>query len=374
MPHITVLVSNDLTHDQRVRKVCGTLLDMGFEIDLVGRLLPGSKPLQRPYETKRFSLPFKSGALFYASLNIRLFFYLLFKRTDIILANDLDTLWPAFLVGRLRSKKLVYDSHEYFTEAAGLADNKFAKKVWSKIEKWIFPKLKHVYTVNESIAEIYRNLYKVDVKVVRNIPIAQEQKEKKDRAELGLPKEKKIVLLQGAFIDINRGALAVAHAMKYLDDDVLFLLIGAGEEWDRVAELRASDPELAERIKLLPKLPFEELQQYTMNADLGLSLDKDLYLNYKLSLPNKLFDYIHAGTPVLLSPLPELKRVLAEFEIGMTIEGHEPEHIAQKIKEALKSDRRELWKKNLAAASEHYTWGNEEKVLHKIYMELLEEK
>ena len=184
--HITVLVSNDLQHDQRVAKVCATLLEMGFRITLVGRLLPDSKPFERPYETRRFRLPFHTGALFYTALNVRLFFYLLFKRTDIIVANDLDTLLPAFLIARMKGKELVYDSHEYFTEAEGLTNRPFPKKVWLAVESFIFPKLKHVITVNETIAGIYRALYHVPVHVVRNVPPLRNEVVHASRESLGL--------------------------------------------------------------------------------------------------------------------------------------------------------------------------------------------
>jgi glycosyltransferase involved in cell wall biosynthesis len=370
MPHITVLVSNDLVHDQRVRKVCASLEGMGFSLTLIGRELPGSLPIKRNYPCHRMNLLFKSGVLFYAELQIRLLIKLLFQKTDIILANDLDTLLPAFIAAKLRSKEVVYDSHEYFTEAAGLADNAFAKSVWLMVEKWIFPKLKRVYTVNESIASIYRNQYKVPVRVVRNIPQAKPLPPLKTRAELGLPEEKKIVLLQGAFIDPDRGAFEVAQAMKLLPDNIMFLLIGAGEEWHKVSEYR-TEQHLEDKIMILPKQSFDDLRQYTMNSDLGLSVDKDLYLNYRLSLPNKLFDYIHAEIPVLISPLPELKRVMSDFEIGMEIENHNPEHIAEKLNEALNSDRIPLWKENLKKAAKHYTWENEEKVLQAIYGDLI---
>ena len=154
---ITVLVSNDLEFDQRVAKVCSTLEQLGYQITLVGRMLPTSRHFERSYPTKRFKLLFERGALFYAALNIRMFWYLLLAKTDVILANDLDTLLPAFLVSKLRGKELVYDSHEYFTEAEGLTGRGFQKKVWLSIERFVFPKLKRVYTVNESIASIYRD-------------------------------------------------------------------------------------------------------------------------------------------------------------------------------------------------------------------------
>jgi len=205
-----------LQHDQRVAKVCNTLLSLDYDITLVGRFTRGSKPFERPYAIKRFRLLFSRGALFYAALNFRLFFYLLFKKTDVILANDLDTLLPAYLISKLRGKRLVYDSHEYFTEAEGLTGRRFQKGVWLAIERWIFPKLKDVYTVNESIAAIYRKQYGVDVKVVRNIPELNPLNYIKTRAELGLPEDKKILLLQGAYIDPDRGGVELVKAMQYV--------------------------------------------------------------------------------------------------------------------------------------------------------------
>jgi hypothetical protein len=285
--HITVLVSNDLQHDQRVAKVCKTLLSLNYDITF-----------ERPYEIKRFRLWFAKGALFYAALNIRLFFYLLFKRTDVILANDLDTLLPAYLVSRLRNKRLVYDSHEYFTEAEGLTGRAFQKNAWLAIERMIFPKLKDVYTVNQSIADIYTEQYGVNVKVVRNIPELNPLENVKSREELGLPIDKKVLLLQGAYIDPDRGGVELVQAMQYVED-ALLLIIGSGRDIDNIKTL-IKDLNLSEKVRVYPKLPYDELRQYTANADLGLSLDKPLHLNYTLSLPNKLFDYIHAGTPVLV--------------------------------------------------------------------------
>ena len=227
---ISVLVSNDLVFDQRVRKVCDTLVDMGFELTLIGRKLPDSAPLERPYATRRLRLPFTGGALFYASLNIRLFFYLLGARTDVILANDLDTLPAAWLVAKLRGKQVVYDSHEYFTEAAGLTGRNFQKKCWLAIEKRIFPKLERVFTVNETIAEAYRDNYGVDVRVLRNVPPRRTDLPTATRAELGLPETGHLVILQGAFLDPDRGAWEAAQAITQVPNAYL-LLIGAGQEW-----------------------------------------------------------------------------------------------------------------------------------------------
>ncbi len=362
--HITVLVSNDLQHDQRVAKVCNTLLDMGYQITLVGRLMKGSSDFKRPYEIKRFQLMFFSGALFYAALNTRLFFYLLFKKTDIILSNDLDTLLPAFIISKWRRKKLVYDSHEYFTEAEGLTGRSLQKKTWEKIEGWIFPKLKYVYTVNESIAAIYRSKYQVNVQVVRNIPMLNPLQKIKSRSELGLPSDKKIILLQGAYIDPDRGGAELVHAMSRIEN-VLLLIIGSGREIEVLKEL-VRTLSLEEKVRIFPKMPFEDLRQYTANCDLGLSLDKPLHLNYTLSLPNKLFDYIHAGIPVLVSDLPELRRIVLENNIGRITPAVEPTILADEITKTLSHTDFELWKKNCLVAREKLNWQSESKVLHSI--------
>ncbi|MFM7726102.1 MAG: glycosyltransferase, partial [Flavobacteriales bacterium] len=256
--HITVLVSNDLQHDQRVAKMCDTLLEMGFRITLVGRMLPESASFNRPYETKRFRLLFQSGALFYTALNVRLFFYLLFKRTDIIVANDLDTLLPAFIITRFRKKELVYDSHEYFTEAEGLTNRPIPKKVWLAIEGFIFPKLKHVITVNETIAGIYRSLYHVPVRVVRNVPPLREMPLPVSRAELGLPEQQRIIILQGAYIDPDRGGMEAALSMEFLPN-ALLLIIGSGRDVPNIQRL-VEEKKLQDRVRFISKLPFQELQ------------------------------------------------------------------------------------------------------------------
>lgn len=373
MKRAIVSVINDLSTDQRVHKVCTTLHKLGYDVTLVGRRQRKSLPLaKRDYKTKRFFLLFEKGPLFYLEFQKRLFWYLMFHKADVLVANDLDTLFPNYWVAKLKGINIVYDSHELFCEVPELQANPFKRKLWKRVERWIFPKLKNVFTVNKSIAKIYSEEYNVNVKVIRNVPLLANQKNviRKTKEELGLQINKKIIVLQGAGINIDRGAEEAVQAMQYVDNAIL-LIIGSGDVMDVLKQM-VIDCKLNDKILFIGKVPFEKLMQYTYLADLGLTLDKDTNINYRYSLPNKLFDYIHAGVPVLSSNLIEIKNIVKEYEIGDIIDNHNPQHIADKIDSILNDETKlQLWKKNTKIASGKLNWELEEQQLIAVYKQFL---
>ncbi len=345
-----VAVTNDLSTDNRVHRTCSVLVELGYEVLLVGRALPGSLPLDRPYATHRMRLLFRNGALFYAEYNVRLFFLLVMKGSKLIVANDLDTLLAAFLVARLRGRKLVYDSHEYFTEVPELAERPGVRRIWLAIERWIFPKLKQVITVNDSIARAYQQRYGILPAVVQNIPMPRDLGELLSRSELGLPADRFILILQGSGINVQRGAEEAVEAMRDLPD-ALLLLVGGGDAWP-VLERMVKEGGLEDRVRLLPRMPYEQMMQYTRNADLGLSLDKDTNLNYRYSLPNKLFDYFRAGIPALVTDLPEVAGIVRKFDAGLILERPDPAQIARTVRSVMADPaRREALRRNAIFAA-----------------------
>ncbi len=362
-----VSVTNDLYTDQRVNKICLYLTSIGYEVLLVGRVKKDSLELApRAYDTKRFRLIFEKGALFYATFNLRLFLFLLFKKVDLLVSNDLDTLLANYTAKKIKRKtRLVYDSHEFFTEVPELTGRPKVQRVWERIEAHIFPSLTSIYTVNYSIAELYEKKYNKEVKVVRNISPRWQPNTLQPKKELGIPENKPLIILQGAGINIDRGAEEAVEAMTEID--AVLMIVGDG---DVVAQLKARCKTLAleEKVLFYGKKPYAVMMNYTHYADIGLTLDKATNLNYKLSLPNKVFDYMHTETPIVATSIKEVANVIRKHNIGEIIDDFSVKSLRKTINELLKNQNKlNEYKENCRAASELENWENEVNVLDSIY-------
>jgi len=368
--HIIMSVTNDISTDQRVHKIATTLMKLGLKVTIVGRLLKNSLPLQREYKTHRMKLFFTKGALFYAEFNIRLFFWLLFQKCDILTANDLDTLLANYLVSKLRKKKLVYDSHEYFTEVPELLARPRVREVWLTIEKNIFPKLKYVSTVNDSIAGFYEERYKIRPVVIRNIANKLILSITKTKKSEGFPEDKYLIIMQGGAINVDRGGEELLSAMLYIDNAIL-LFAGSG---DKIPELKkmCTDLQLNDKVKFIPRMPYLQLMEYTSIADIGVSLDKDTNPNYKYSLPNKLFDYIQAGVPILCSRVVEVAAIVQNYNLGMVCKSYDPKEIAAVLQTMLANkENLKYWRENAKKAADELCWENEQTKVIELYKPLI---
>jgi glycosyltransferase involved in cell wall biosynthesis len=369
---IIVSVINDLVTDQRVSRTCHELYQMGYDVLLVGRKLPNSLPMPDvPYRTKRMKLWFKKGALFYAFYNWRLFWLLLFTKTDLLWSNDLDTLLANRWASKIKGKPVIFDSHEYFTEVPELEHNAFAKKVWKKIEQSIVPKLRYCITVNQSIANLFKKKYGKEFKVIRNVPKRNTIAKTATRKDLGMPEDKTILILQGSGINMHRGAEELVEAFKFLPDTYYLLIVGSGDVIDTLKKM-VVDLKLEQKISFVGKQPYAQLMQYTMNADAGLTLDKNTNINYELSLPNKIFDYIQCGIPVISSDLVELRNVITHYQVGTLVPEVKPESIANTIHNFFTTPLvYQQAKANTIKAAAELNWDVEKKVLHELMKEVV---
>jgi glycosyltransferase involved in cell wall biosynthesis len=361
---ISMMVSNDLATDQRVLKMCHTLNGWGHRVNLTGRMRRNSPPLpDYPFKTTRLNILFDAGPMFYMCLQFRLFIHLLFSKQDLIYANDLDTLLPAWLVSRIKGKKLVYDTHEYFTGVPELNRRPMVRKTWKLVESLIFPRLRRVITVNESIAALYQRDYGILPSVVRNLPSRNLSLPLADRPKLGLPSDKFILIMQGNGINVDRGAEEAVAMMNHLQH-ALLLIIGSGDVIPNLKKFVALNG-LEEKVRFFSRMPYAEMLKYTVSSDLGLSLDKDSNINYRFSLPNKLFDYIRAGIPVLASDLPEVRKIVDESGCGIITSTHDPARMAELI-HALRADsaRIEELRRSSTMAANQYSWETEVQVIY----------
>jgi glycosyltransferase involved in cell wall biosynthesis len=178
------------------------------------------------------------------------------------------------------------------------------------------------------------------------------------------------LIFQGAGINRDRGGEELIDAIA-ITDNVSLLVIGSGDKYEVLIE-NASKQGLTDRIRFLPKLPWNDLMRYTKAVDAGLSLDKNSNLNYKYSLPNKLFDYISAGIPVLATELPEITKIVTEYKFGILISEPSPGEISKALK-VLRDDRQLLseLKRNSALASESINWENESLKVAELYRSIL---
>jgi glycosyltransferase involved in cell wall biosynthesis len=310
------------------------------------------------------------GFLFYGFFNMRLFFSLLFRKNDLLVADDLDTLLPNYIVSKIRRIPLVYDSHEYFTGVPEIQNRPFVKWVWRTIERSVFPNLYNVITVSDPIAEKYLSEYGIRPITVRNCAESSKGIKSYTRKELGIEQSHLLAIIQGTGINADRGGEELIEAIG-MTNGITLLIIGSGDLLP-LLKSKVNGLNLQDRVRFIPALSWKEMMRYTRSADAGLSLDKDTNLNYRFSLPNKLFDYLSAGIPVIAGSLPEMKKIVEENECGIIISDISPQEISNALIK-VRDDHKYLnnLKKNAIHASEKLIWDKEAEKVRSIYSSLL---
>lgn len=361
---IILSVTNDLVTDQRVHKIATSLQAYIGDVLVVGRLLPNSLPLNRDYATHRMRLLFKKGPLFYAEYNIRLFIYLLFVKSNILVANDLDTLPANALISRLKRVKLVYDAHEFFTEVPELVARPRIKKIWQKLETYFIRHVDKAYTVCDSLAKMFEESYNIPFNVVRNIPLLS------DDSLTPIKEKGDTILYQGA-VNIGRGLELMIDTMAFLPE--ANLIIAGGGDILEALKKSVKEKKMENQITFLGRMPFEQLKNTTQLADVGISIEEDLGLNYRFALPNKVFDYIHCGKPILVSNLPEMSKVVTDYKVGNVLYNRSPKALSEAINTLLlDTDLRKQCYANAQIARQELNWQQEEKTLITIYRQILD--
>lgn len=353
MKTIIFTVTNDLTYDQRMIRICSSLARNGYEVLLVGRLLSDSVALNpAPFRQKRISCIFREGFLFYADYNIRLFFYLLFKKADLICAIDLDTIIPCRIVSGIKNIPRVYDAHELFCEMKEIVSKPAIYRFWKRIEKWMVPAYKYGYTVNEPIAKAFHKMYGVNYSVIRNLPVL---------TPLDIPrKPEKYILYQGA-VNEGRSFETLIPAMHSVN--ARLIICGDGNFMQQVKRLVALH-RLENKVIFAGKLKPDDLKKYTLNAYIGVTIFEGTGLSNYYSLANRFFDYMHAGVPQICVNFPVYKQIVSEFPFALLVDDTSSEKLSDELNTLLNDEGLYLQlQANCLTAREKLNWNEEEKKL-----------
>ncbi|MFM2254944.1 MAG: hypothetical protein RLZZ47_433 [Bacteroidota bacterium] len=362
---ILFTVTNDLQFDQRMRRICGTLSNAGYDVTLIGRrpISPSSPLTQTPYtQVQLAGLIFTKGKLFYLEFNLRLLLFLLFKPCDAICSIDLDTAVPGIIAAKLRKKIHIFDAHELFTHVPEVARRPRIQAIWEKVQAFTFKHCDTAFTVGPAIAQYFTEKYHKPVQVVRNMPRASVVAHT-DTAHFAAIENKKFILYQGA-LNEGRGLELLIQAMVNIPCELV--LAGEGDVSEPLRKLTQS-LNLENKVHFLGMIPPHQLPALTKLAYIGFNVSENVGLSYYLSLNNKFFDYTQSHLPSLINPYPEYKQLLSEFQVGLLTEP-KIESIIEQASELLNNPSlyQEL-KSQCIAASEKWTWEQETPKLLSIF-------
>jgi len=301
----------------------------------------------------------------------RLKFNLLFARkckdSDIIHCNDLLTLPMGVIVKKFYNKdvKIVYDAHEYETELNGLEGGK--KRFRKLLERSLIKYADKVITVSNSIAEEYVRLYGIEkpALVLNTPPYTPIVKKDIFRETFGIKKIQTIFLYQGGLVN-GRGIEDILASFKEINNEnSVIVFMGYGVFEDTIKEAASQH----NNIFFHPAVSPSVLLNYTSSADFGISMIEDICLSYRYCLPNKMFEYIMAEVPVIVSNLPEMKKVIDTHKVGVVANGTDRKSLEDAIIVATKLNKNTL-NKNIKKAKEIFNWEEQEKILLKVYNDL----
>lgn len=301
----------------------------------------------------------KSSLFFYLKFLYLLTRDLMRHRAEVYFAEDIYTLPITYFFSKIYKGRIFYNSREIYAHLAGLRNKNYIQRIISKIESKFIKKVDLVLVTGEMDAQYLREAYEINnFLVLRNLPKYQNDIATVNlREKLNIPVNSKILLYQGVLLE-GRGIIKVIEVLDSLQD-LHFVIVGDGEFKEKFLSA-ANSTNYAERIHFLGAVNHFELLKYTAGADIGLALIENISISYYYALPNKLFEYIMAGLPVLVSNLPQMKRIVDKYNVGKAVDPENRMDIIGGIKEILTdSDKLDSYKLNCSNAAKELNWEKE---------------
>lgn len=353
-------VTNDLSFDQRMIRICNSLAMEGYDVTLVGRKTSNSVPvINQKFRQIRLNCFFETGKLFYVEFNFRLLLFLLFNKMDLVCAIDLDTIVPCLLASKLKRIPQVYDAHELFCEMQEIVTRPAIYRIWKRVEKFCVPRFRLGYTVNQPIADEFSAMYAVHYDVIRSISVLRDDP---------LPVKKENYILYQGSVNEGRSFDTLIPAMKNVNAKLF--ICGDGNYLTQTKNLVAAN-NLEDKVIFQGKIHPEQLLHFTRGAQIGLTLFEKTGFSNFLSLANRFFDYMHAGVPQICVNYPAYQEINNKYEIAVLINDLQPETISAACNLLLNDHAlHERLSKNCLLARQEFNWQQEEKKLLAFYKKI----
>jgi len=360
---IVCTITNDISYDQRMKRICTSLSNAGYNVILIGFERKKSLPLAvQPYQQIRIKGIPAQGKIMYFVYWIKLFFKLMTIKADAFCAIDLDTILPVYYASLLRGKKRVYDAHEIFTELKEVTTRPPIKRMWETIAQHTVPNFKFGYTIGYYYAQFFKDKYKVDYNIVRNATVY------KDETLPPYNVTSPYILYQGA---VNEGRCfeELIPAMQLVD--CRLIICGQGNFYEK-AQALVADLNLSEKVIFKGFIQPADLPAITKQATIGITLfDANNVLSNYYSMANRFFDYMHNGVPQLCNAYPEYIKVNETYPLAYLLENTSIDTIAYALNTMLANPNMlQDMRQAALEAKKEYCWQQEEKRLLATYEEL----
>ncbi len=362
-------ILNSFDTDSRARLEVETIRSMGIDVEIIATERGNSDnfmgcPIHRVAQRRwpkqyRFVQYNLTAAAIASRLN-----------ADFFHAVDLDSLYAAHRAGSGTKGRLIYEARELYAELEALRGRPVVKAFWKELEKRLIRNADYVFTINESIAGELAARYDIDRPgVIRNVSSRGGSSSPVDlHEEFEIPANHRIIIYQGV---LRRGqGLAYLLSLVRRIENVTLALFGEGPIRDELNRL-AMEYEIMDRVRFAGAIPPDMLLNYTAGGDLGALLMEDTALNNRLALPQKLFQYLSAGIPQAVSPMPEIAGFVEKEKTGIVVPLNNPENAAASITTFLSDDesRNEI-RQNCRKSALANNWEIESEALKHIYRRL----
>lgn len=355
-PDVIFALTGDVRRNSRALRQLRALAGLGCTIDVFTFGPAAVDPFEPGIRLHVLEKPSGSGPAFFARVD-RLFRHALQRRTARVYhASDLYVLPALADAARRQGARLVYDARELYPYVAATAGRPWVTAFWRLVEGRYARRADAVFTVSDRIAEAMAAAYDLPrPTVLYNAPPRQSVPPSPWlRARAGVSPGVPLLLHQGQ-LRADRGGERLVEAMRHVHGAVLVFL---GDGSHRAAlERRVAAAGLQARVRFVDPVPPDDLLPVTAGADVGLTMLEDTCLNHRYALPNKLFEYLVAGLPVLASDLPELRRVVAGYGVGMVVDPADGTALAAALqKVAEDTAARQAWAAQIPHVLETFGW------------------